>query len=35
MIILHNVDLIRVFRDEFAQHGDRIQETPIEMTKHE
>ena len=29
MIILHNVDLIRVFRDEFAQHGDRIQETAI------
>jgi hypothetical protein len=27
MIILHDVDLTRVFRDEFAQHGDKIQET--------
>jgi hypothetical protein len=35
MIILHNVDLIRVFRDEFAKHTEKIQETPIEMTKHE
>ena len=29
MIILHDVDLTRVFRDQFAQHGDKIQETPI------
>ena len=35
MIILHNVDLTRAFHDEFAQHVDRIQERPIEMTKHE
>jgi Glycosyl hydrolase family 26 len=37
MIILHNVDLTRVFRDEFAQHVDKIQERPIisGMTKHE
>jgi beta-mannanase len=27
MIILHDVDLTRVFRDEFAQHADKIQET--------
>ena len=27
MIILHDVDLTRVFRGEFAQHGDKIQET--------
>jgi hypothetical protein len=26
MIILHNEDLTRVFRDEFAQHRDKIQE---------
>jgi Glycosyl hydrolase family 26 len=29
MIILHDVDLTRVFRDEFAQHAAKIQETPI------
>ena len=29
MIILHDVDLTRVFRDEFAQHGDKIQETSL------
>jgi hypothetical protein len=29
MIILHDVDLTRVFRDEFAQHADKIQEKPI------
>jgi hypothetical protein len=29
MIILHDVDLTRVFRDEFARHADKIQETPI------
>jgi hypothetical protein len=29
MIILHDVDLIRAFREEFAQHADKIQETPI------
>ena len=27
MIILHDVDLTRVFRDEFAKHADKIQET--------
>src|SRR6202030_1619307 len=34
MIILHNVDLTRLFRDELARHADKIQET-IQMTKHE
>lgn len=29
MIILHDVDLTHVFRDEFAHHADKIQETPI------
>jgi hypothetical protein len=29
MIILHDVDLTKVFREEFAQHADKIQETPI------
>jgi len=29
MIILHDVDLTRVFRGEFAQHADKIQETPV------
>jgi Glycosyl hydrolase family 26 len=29
MIILHDVDLVRVFHDEFAKHADKIQETPI------
>jgi hypothetical protein len=27
MIILHDSDLTRVFRDEFARHADKIQET--------
>ena len=29
MIILHDVDLTRVFRDEFAKHADKIEEAPI------
>ncbi len=29
MIVLHNAELTRVFRDEFAQHRDRIQETAL------
>jgi hypothetical protein len=29
MIVLHDGDLMRVFRDEFAQHADKIQETAI------
>ncbi|HYR21582.1 MAG TPA: glycosyl hydrolase [Chthoniobacterales bacterium] len=29
MIILHDVDLTRVFRDEFARHADKVQTTPI------
>jgi hypothetical protein len=29
MIILHDVDLTRVFHDEFAQHADKIQEKAI------
>jgi len=29
MIVLHDVDLTRVFRDEFAQHADKIQEMPV------
>jgi beta-mannanase len=29
MIILHDVGLTRVFRDELAKHADKIQETPI------
>jgi hypothetical protein len=29
MIILHDADLNRVFRDEFAKHADRIEEAPI------
>jgi glycosyl hydrolase family 26 len=29
LILLHDVDLTRVFHDKFAQHADRIQETPI------
>jgi hypothetical protein len=32
MIILHDADLARVFRDELAKHADKIQEKPIEMT---
>jgi hypothetical protein len=33
MIILHDVDLTRVFRDEFAQHADKIQETPVTSSR--
>jgi Glycosyl hydrolase family 26 len=29
MIILHNVDLTRLFRDELARHADKIQEKPV------
>jgi len=29
MIILHDVDLARLFREEFAKHADKIQETVI------
>ncbi|PYK04188.1 MAG: hypothetical protein DME66_10580 [Verrucomicrobia bacterium] len=29
MIVLHNVDLTGVFRDEFARHDDKIQESAI------
>ena len=29
MIILHDVDLTRVFREEFVRHADKIQETPV------
>ena len=36
MTILHDADLTRVFREEFARHADKIQETPvIQMTKSE
>ncbi|MGH8101935.1 MAG: glycoside hydrolase family 26 protein, partial [Chthoniobacterales bacterium] len=35
MIILHDVDLIRVFREQFTKHADRIQEQAILMTKSE
>src|SRR5207247_362944 len=35
MMVMHDIDLTRVFRDELAKHADKIQETPIEMTKHE
>jgi hypothetical protein len=34
MIVLHDVDLTRLFRDEFAQHADKIQETPIATDEH-
>ncbi|HST29285.1 MAG TPA: glycosyl hydrolase [Chthoniobacterales bacterium] len=34
MIVLHDPELTRVFREEFAQHHDKIQET-IQMTKSE
>jgi len=34
MIILHDVDLTRVFRNEFAQHADKIQEKPIATDLH-
>jgi len=33
MIILHDVDLTRVFRDEFAQHTDKIQEAPVTSSR--
>jgi hypothetical protein len=29
MIVLHDIDLTRVFRDEFAHHREKIQETPL------
>ncbi|HZS17871.1 MAG TPA: glycosyl hydrolase [Candidatus Udaeobacter sp.] len=29
MIILHDADLTRVFRNEFGQHADKVQETPV------
>jgi hypothetical protein len=29
MIILHDVDLTRVFRDELAKHAEKIQETAV------
>jgi hypothetical protein len=29
MIVLHNAELTKVFRDEFAQHREKIQETPL------
>jgi hypothetical protein len=29
LIVLHNVDLTRVFREEFAEHADKIQATVI------
>ena len=29
LIVLHDVDLKRVFREELAQHADKVQETPI------
>ncbi len=35
MIILHDVDLTRVFCEEFAKHADKIQETPITTTTDE
>jgi hypothetical protein len=35
MIVLHDASLTRVFRDQFTKHSDKIQETPIEMTKSE
>jgi hypothetical protein len=35
MIILHDAGLTGVFRDEFAKHANKIQETPLEMTKPE
>jgi hypothetical protein len=35
MIILHDAGLASVFRDQFAKHADKIQESPIELTKSE
>jgi hypothetical protein len=29
MIILHDADLTRVFRDEFEKHAGKIQETAV------
>jgi hypothetical protein len=34
MIILHNVDLTRVFHDAFAQHADKTQESPVATDLH-
>jgi len=33
MIVLHDVDLTRVFREEFAEHADKIQATAIIMNR--
>jgi hypothetical protein len=33
MIILHDVDLTRVFREELAKHVEKIQEAPIMTTR--
>src|SRR5947208_902153 len=35
MIILHDADLTRVFRDELSKHADKIQEMPITTTTDE
>jgi hypothetical protein len=32
MIILHDRELTRAFHEEFANHADKIQEKPLEMT---
>jgi hypothetical protein len=29
MIVLHNAELTEVFREEFAAHREKIQETPL------
>jgi len=34
MIILHDVDLSRAFREEFTKHADKIQEKPIAADEH-
>ena len=34
LIILHDADLTRVFREEFAQHSDKIQERIIATDDH-
>ena len=33
MIILHDADLTRVFRESFAKHADKIQETLLLLVK--
>ena len=35
LIILHDADLTRVFRDQFTRHAGKIQETVVQMTKSE